>query len=315
MLNIYELQVFLAAAETENFSAAARKLHLTQPAVSLQIQALEKRLQLELFQRTGRHITLTDAGRALVPMARELVNLSAHIEESMIARRGLVTGHLIIGCTTTPGRYILPALVGSFCHTYPDVRVTLEIIKRSDLLQKLERQDINFGIMSGQIQHPDLIYEEFIQDDLVLIVPANHPFADQEVVTPNMLRGQTIIMHAEAAGTRPTMLESLERVGLSLDDLRVTMELGSAEGVIAAVEAGCGIAWVSTVAVQRALELGRIRTVEVGGLHHQRTIYLVSHRQRARSCAHLKFYEFIDSPAGEWILHGLRVRRMEKLAA
>ena len=98
MLNPYELQVFLAAAESESFSAAARKLHLTQPAVSQQIQMLEKRLQLELFQRDGKRLTLTDHGRALVPMARELVNRAVHVEESMAARRGLVTGHLTIGC-------------------------------------------------------------------------------------------------------------------------------------------------------------------------------------------------------------------------
>jgi LysR family transcriptional regulator, low CO2-responsive transcriptional regulator len=306
MLNPYELQVFLAAAEAENFSAAARKLHLTQPAVSQQIQTLEKRLQLELFQRDGRHITLTEAGHALAPMARELVNLSAHIEENMAAWRGVVTGHLIIGCTSTPGKYILPWLVGSFCQNYTQVQITVEIVRRSDLVQKLERQEINFGITSGQLPHPDLAYEEFLQDNLVLIVPAQHPFADQEVISPDMLQGQTVILREEAAGTRLTMLEGLERVGLRLDDLRVAaIELGSAEGVIGAVEAGWGISWVSMVAAQRALELGKIRMIEVEGLDLHRTIYLVSHQQRARTNAHLKFYEFVRSPAVERILRPL----------
>jgi DNA-binding transcriptional LysR family regulator len=242
-----------------------------------------------------------------------LVNLSVNIEESMAARRGVVTGHLVIGCTSTPGKYVLPWLVGAFCQEYPQVQITVEVIRRSDALQKLERQDVSFAIMSGQILHPDLVYQDFIQDDLVLIVPAKHPFANQEVVTPEALRGQAVILREEAAGTRVTMLEGLERIGLSLDDLRVApMELGSAEGVIAAVEAGWGISWVSMVAAQRAFEMGKIRTIEVEGLSLRRTIHLVSHRQHAGTIAQLKFYEFVCSPAGEAILRRLGIGKTKQ---
>jgi len=313
MLSPYELQVFLAAAEAENFSAAARKLHLTQSAVSQQIQALEKRLQLELFQRDGAHITLTEDGRALAPMARELIHHSTKIEETMAARRGLVAGHLTIGCTSTPGKYTLPWLVGSFCDQYPQVQIAVDVIKRADLVRKLEQQEINFGIMSGQIEQPDLIYQEFMLDELVLIVPAGHPFAHQEVITPDRLRGQTIILREEAAGTRVALLEGLERVSLLLDDFHLApIELGAAEGIIAAVEAGWGLSWVSIVAAQRAFETGKIRTVEVEGLSLQRTIYLVSHRQHASSNVHLKFYEFIRSPSGQAILRRLGIRGANK---
>ena len=309
MLNPYELQVFLAAAEAENFSAAARKLHLTQPAVSQQIQALEKRLQLELFQRDGKRIALTEAGQALAPMARELVTLSASIEEAMAARRGLVAGHLTIGCTSTPGKYTLPWLVGSFCEQYPHVQISVEVIKRADLVRKLEAHEISFGIMSGQIEHPDLVYHELMQDDLVLIVPAKHPFAHQEVIAPDQLRGQTLILREEAAGTRVSLLDGLERIGLSLDDFRLSpIELGAAEGIIAAVEAGWGISWVSMVAAQRAFELGKIRILEIEGFALRRTIYLVSHRQRASGNAQLAFYEFIRSPAGQAILRRLGIK-------
>ena len=312
MLTPYELEVFLAAAETENFSAAARKLHLTQPAVSQQIQSLEKRLQLDLFQRDGKRITLTEAGQALVPMARELVNLSARIEEGMAAWRGVVAGHLTIGCTSTPGKYTLAWLVGAFCEQYPQVQVSVEVIKRSDILRKLEQQEINLGIMSGQIEQPDLVYQEFMQDDLVLIVPARHPLADQEVVSLDMLRGQTLILREEAAGTRVTMVEGLERAGLSLDAFHLApIELGAAEGIVSAVEAGWGISWVSMVAAQRAFEMGKIRILEVEGLTLRRMIYLVSHRQRASSNAHLRFYEFVRSPAGQGILRRLGIKGME----
>jgi DNA-binding transcriptional LysR family regulator len=309
MLNPYELQVFLAAAEVESFSAAARRLHLTQSAVSQQIHSLEQQLQVELFHRDGPHIGLTEEGRALVPMAREYVHLSTRIEEDIAARRGMVTGQLTIGCTSTPGKYVLPWLAGSFCQEYPQVRIAVEVIKRADLVQKLEQQAIDLGIMSGKIEHPDLVFDEFMQDDLVLIVPAQHPFARLEVVSPEQIKGQAVILREEAAGTRVALLEGLEQIGTKPGDLEVArIELGAAESIISAVEAGCGISWVSMVAAQRAVEMGKIRLVEVEGLHLCRTIYLVSHRQHASTPAHIKFYEFVRSMTGQAILRRLGVK-------
>jgi len=230
----------------------------------------------------------------------------------MAGWRGVVAGRLVIGCTSTPGKYTLAWLVGAFCEQYPQVQVSVEVIKRADILRKLEQQEINLGIMSGQIEQPDLVYQEFMQDDLVLIVPARHPLADQEVVSLDMLRGQTLILREEAAGTRVTMVEGLERAGLSLDAFHLApIELGAAEGIVSAVEAGWGISWVSMVAAQRAFEMGKIRILEVEGLTLRRMIYLVSHRQRASSNAHLRFYEFVRSPAGQGILRRLGIKGME----
>jgi DNA-binding transcriptional LysR family regulator len=313
MLNPYELQMFLAAAEVESFSAAARRLHLTPSAVSQQIHSLEQQLQVELFHRDGPRISLTEDGRALMPMARECVHLLTRIEESMAARRGMVTGQLTIGCTSTPGKYTLPWLVGSFCQEYPQVKIAVEVIKRADLVQKLEQQAIDFGIMSGRVEHPDLVFDEFMQDDLALIVPVQHPLAHQEVILPEQIKGQTVILREGSAGTRVALMEKLEQTGLRLDDLKVApIELGAAESIIAAVEAGWGISWVSMVAAQRAFEMGKIRLVEVEGLNVRRTIYLVSHRQRASTPAHLKFYEFVSTPAGQSILRRLGIKGSSK---
>ncbi len=301
--------MFLAAAEAESFSAAARRLHLTQSAVSQQIHSLEQQLQVELFHRDGPRISLTEDGRALVPLARQYVHLSTDIQENMAARRGMVTGQLTIGCTSTPGKYTLPWIISAFCHEYPLVRVAVEVIKRADLVLKLEQNAINLGIMSGQVEHPDLVFDGFMQDDLVLIVPAQHPFANLEVISPKDLNGQTVILREEAAGTRVTLLEGLEHIGMRLDDLNVApVELGAAESIISAVEAGCGISWVSMVAAQRAVELGKIRLIEVEGLDLHRTIYMVRHRQHASTQVHLKFHAYVNSPAGQAILGRLGVK-------
>ena len=303
MLNPNELQVFLAAAETRSFSGAARKLYLTQPAVSQQIQALERRLKVELFERKAGRIALTAAGEELLPLARQLVNQALYIQESMAAHRGVVTGRLRIGCTTTPGKYILPWLAGSFCQMYPQVHISIQVIPRSDLVCRLQREEISFGIMSGQIEGADLNYDEVMQDELVLVTPLDHPFAQEGKIALERLKEETIILREEHAGTRVTMLEGLERAGLDLDSLQFApFELGAAEGVIAAVRAGWGISWVSKVAVMCAVEMGKIGIVEVEGLRLQRTIYLVSSRLRIETNAHRKFYEYVLSSEGRSIL-------------
>src|SRR5512141_1879208 len=137
MIEVHELEIFLAAAEEENFSAAARKLHLSQPAISFQIQALEQRLNLQLFQRSGRRIALTEAGRDLLPMAREMVGLSTRIEETMSAQQGIVKGHLNVGCSTSPGKYVLPGLIGAFRSQYPLVQFTVDVMDRQLVEEKL----------------------------------------------------------------------------------------------------------------------------------------------------------------------------------
>src|SRR3990172_1204218 len=130
MVGVRELAVFLAAADQENFSAAARKLHLSQPAISFQIQSLEQQLQVQLFQRVGRRIMLTQAGRDLLPIAHEMIYLSSQIEQMLSERQGLVKGELIIGCSTSPGKYVLPRLLGAFHKRHPEVQSTVEIMDR-----------------------------------------------------------------------------------------------------------------------------------------------------------------------------------------
>lgn len=296
MLSPIELQAFLAAAEAQSFSGAARRLYLTQPAVSRQIQALEKRLRVELFERQGGGIVLTESGRDLLPLARQMVDLALHIEETMAERRGVVSGYLKIGCTTTPGKYILPWLVGAFCKQYPNVKISIEVIRRSDLVPRLQREEINFGAMSGRIDNSDLIYDELMEDELVLVVPAGHPLAAEPHTSKERLCGETIIFREDLAGTRVAMLEGLEKAGLCVDQLKVApIELGAAEGVIAAVEAGCGISWVSRIAASHPAEMGKIGIIEVEGLHFRRMIYLVSHRARIETNAHRKFREYVRS--------------------
>ncbi len=302
MVEVHELQIFAAAAETENFSAAARKLHLSQPAISFQIQALEHRLNVQLFQRIGRRIALTEAGRELLPMAREMINMSSRIEESMCASQGLVKGHVIIGCSTSPGKYILPHLIGAFRKEFPDVQFSVEVMDRQTVEERLLEQKIHIGVLSICSKNKELECWTLLTDELVLIVGAQHPWATRDRIAPAELGTAEWILREGGAATRQLVTSTLAEQGLAADDLHVAMELGSVEAVEAAVEAGHGVSIVSRVAVQRGLELGRIKVVAVDGMTVRREIYLARNRMRACTCAQLKFREFIVSPEGQRVM-------------
>jgi len=302
MIEVHELQVFAAAAEEENFSAAARKLHLSQPAISFQIQALEQRLNVQLFQRVGRRILLTEAGHELLPMAREMIQLSSRIEESMCASQGMVKGHVEIGCSTSPGKYILPRLIGAFRQHYPDVQFSVQVMSRNAVEEKLLTRQIHIGVLGLCSKDKELESWPLLTDELVLIVSVNHPWGTRDHVAPGELGTVDWILREGGAATRQLIIASLAEKGIAADDLRVAMELGSVEAVEAAVEAGHGVSIVSRVAVQRGLELGRIKMIPVQGMSIQREIYLARNRLRACTCAQLKFREFVESPEGRQVI-------------
>ena len=302
MIEVHELQIFAAAAETENFSAAARKLHVSQPAISFQVQALEQRLNVQLFQRIGRRIVLTEAGHDLLPMAREMMNLSSRIEESMCAAQGLVKGHLFIGCSTSPGKYILPHLIGAFRKQYPEVQFSVQVMDRQMVEDKLLEKQIHIGVLSLCSRHKELECWTLLTDELALIVGANHPWATRECVTLAELGSAEWILREGGAATRQLVAATLAEHGLPSDDLHVAMELGSVEAVEAAVEAGHGVSFISRVVARRGLELGRIKIVKVEGMSVQREIYLARNRIRVCTCAQLKFREYIESSEGQQLI-------------
>lgn len=302
MIEVHELRIFVAAAEEENFSAAARKLHLSQPAVSFQIQSLEQHLNVQLFHRDGRHITLTEAGHELLPLAREMINLATRIEETMCAGQGIVKGNVVIGCTTSPGKYVLPYLIGAFRQKYPETHFSVQVMTRLEAEEQLLAKQVHIGVLGLPAKSKDLECFPFFTDELILITPVHHPWAARGSITLKDLYQADWIVREGTAATRQAVSATLNAHGLRVDDLRVVMELGSVEAIEAAVEAGHGVSFVSRVAVRRGLELGKIKAIRVKGLHLQRQIYLARNKLRACTCAQLKFREFIESPEGQKLI-------------
>ena len=255
-----------------------------------------------LFQRTGRRIALTEAGRDLLPMAREMINLSSRIEETMCMQQGVVKGHVPIGCSTSPGKYVLPHLIGAFCKQHPDAQFSVQVMDRQSVEEKLLTKQIHIGVIGLCSKNKQLECWPLFTDELVLIVAANHPWTTRDRVTPADLKTAAWILREGGAATRQLVRAYLAEHGLDDEELHVAMELGSPEAIESAVEAGHGVSFVSRVAVQRGLELGKIKQVQVEGMTVQRQIYLVRNRLRTCTCAQLSFREFVESAQGQQVI-------------
>lgn len=302
MLDVYELNVFLVAAQTENFSEAARQLNLTQPAVSMQIKALERKLGVELFHRAGRSLALSEQGRALTPLARDMINRAIRIEEQIESLKGEVVGHLKIACSTTTGKYFLPHLSARFRARHPAVQMTIYNHSRDRVLADLCEGTVQLAVVSSTPACRDAEYRHFFTDNVVLIVPANHPWATRELIAPEELRKANFIMRDTQSGTREEVEEVLRGVGLSIDDLNVVMEIGNSEAISMAVEEGMGAAFVSRTVARRGIELGKIKEVCVEGVSLSRDVYIAYSRRHPATQAQSEFWNFVQEADNEAML-------------
>ncbi len=298
-MNLPELRVFITAAEELNFSRAAARLHLSQSAVSQNIQSIEKGYGVELFVRHGRSVQLSEVGQAILPMAREVLNAMRLLEDALINVKGEVagelTGELTIGCSTTTGKYILPNLLAAFRRQYPLVRSRVAISARSTVVERLLDQTLAMGMMSRRIDHRDLEYMPLLEDRVILIVPTDHPWANYGRALPADLLDQPFIRREDSSGTREVVNNALKENGVMPDMLNTVLELGNAEAIEMAVEEGIGIAFVSEMVAARGLALGKIKQVEIEGLEIKQRIYMYRHLNMVMTRAESRFWEFMQA--------------------
>lgn len=305
MLELYELNVFLQAAEAQSFTGAAERLHISQPAVSMQIGNLEARLNMTLFDRSSRAIRLTEEGEALLPLAREILNYGTHIEEAMASLHGQLSGHLQIGCSTSGGRYTLPLLIARFRQQYPQVRITVGICTPVGAIEQVCDGRSQLGILSSETGCRDVEYRPFFEDRVVLIAPADHPFAGRASIHPRELVGQPMILREETAGARRVMQAGLLDHDIRVADLDVVMELGSAEAIVTSVEAGIGLAFISRLVARRCLQRGAVVQIPVQGLELKRQLYMIRHSRRAETRVQAAFWDFCHSEQNREFLKGI----------
>ncbi len=293
MLDAHQLNVFVTAAESLNFTETARRLHMSQPSVSQHIQALEQHFGVELFLRTGRRLSLTDAGAILLPLARAFVQQSIQIEEEMASLHGAVVGHLIVGCSTTPGKYLLPHLLTAFHHHHPQVRVTCQVTSQMQVDRLLEEGAVHFALASThltQIHRFETRY--FTSDPVVLIAPHNHPWAERDHIQPADLQQAHFIMREPTSGTYQAVAEVLHAHGLDPAELNTILTLGNSEAIALAVEQGLGVGFVSNIVVEQ-ITPRRVAVIRIAGVEICRDIFIARNTRYPPTRAQLAFWDFI----------------------
>lgn len=261
----FRLRVFRSVAAHLNFSRAAEELFLTQPAVTQQIKALEDELGVPLFDRSGGRITLTPGGKALLPFAEKLKALADEAYAAVTSVAGDGGGHLAIGASQTIGQYLLPNLIAGFLRENPRVSLTATSGNTDAMLDELVERKIQLALIEGPALRKDIHVEAFMEDHMVLVVPASHEWADQEIDI-SALKDAPLLMREFGSGSRRVVEQALLEAGLKKKDLKTRMELDSTEGLLSAVEAGLGVTFVSRWAVRNQLTLGTLRLARVAGL-------------------------------------------------
>jgi LysR family transcriptional regulator, transcriptional activator of the cysJI operon len=274
-LENFRMVVFRAVAQQLSFRKAAEELYLTQPAVSLQIKALEDDLGVQLFDRTGARIMLTDAGSVLLAYATQVSALLAQAERQLRAGSGEHAGHLPLGASTTIAQYVLPALLGDFRREYPRVHLTLISGNTERIVDAIAHQEIALGFIEGPARRREVKTEPFLVDELVLIVPAAHDWAERPSISPAELASVPLLMREHGSGTRRVVELALEQHGVKAASLNIVMELDSSEAIKSAVESGLGVGFVSRWAFAKDVRTGSsFKVVNIDGLSIRRNFLM-----------------------------------------
>lgn len=251
---------------------------LSQPAVTMQVQALESDLGATLFDRRYRKVETTEAGRALLPYARKVL---AELDDARTALEQLsetVSGRLLFAASTTPGQYVLPRLLGGFLRKFPEVGITLRVFDTAEVIEKVESGEAQLGMTGAEVHGARVEYERLGHDDLVMICAPNHALLKRDSVCFADLVEEPFIVRESGSGTRMVFEDAMRHGGIDPAELRVVMELGTNEAIVSAVEGGMGIGVVSTWVAEKALQLGTVARVPEGSFPLVRPLYLVMPR-------------------------------------
>ena len=293
-----QLAALVAVIDRASFSQAADPLGVTQPAVSLAIRSLERRLGATLIDRSGRTVEPTEPGRVVYRHAQRILALEGELARSLSESQPGLGGLLQIGASTGPGERVLPRLLGAFHREHPDVMVSLRVDDTDTIVDRVLDRQLELGVVGAERPHRALLFEPFLRDEVVLLVPFGHPAAGGSV-TLDELRGLPLVVQQEGSGVRAVIERELRAAGIRPRDLDVVAELGLQESAKSAVEGGLGVTFMSRLAVERDVAEGRFGAATVEGLDPRRLFYSVRSASRPPSRLVRSFLEFARGELGD----------------
>lgn len=298
-MDLRRLEVFAKVAELGSFSRAAEVLFLTQPTISEHVRSLEEELGVQLLDRLGRGAMPTPAGRLLLSYAQRLITLAREAQQAIDQFQGRMRGELIVGGSTIPGEYVLPALIGQFKGKYPDISISLRIGSSRQVSEWVEEGGVEIGLVGARPPSRALASRQLMADEMVIVVPADHPWAGRKHVALADVKAEPLIVRERGSGSREALVRALGEAGLDLTAFRVVGEMGSTQAVKQAVRAGVGAAFLSKRAVEDECRAKLLACVKVRDLSVSRFFYFVTHRHRTRSPLAEAFVHFVESQTGE----------------
>ncbi len=298
-MNLDYLRTYLEIVRLGSFSKVAKKLSITQPAVSFQIHKLERDLGVRLLDRRQKTITMTDAGKRFLRFAELVERERASLTHDLEQIREEVTGNIIIAASTIPGEVLLPPILGEFKALHPAISAQVEVSDSMTVISRVQEGADDVGICGTVPEGRDLDYFKMAEDEIVLIVFPEHPFAQRKEISFLELEGEPLILREGTSGTQRSLKSLLARAGLKIDQLSPNLILGTSQAVVSAVEARAGIAFVSNLAIKKSLALGLVNQVAVEGLKLNRDFYCIHRKERVISRLLSEFLAFVQARASQ----------------
>jgi DNA-binding transcriptional LysR family regulator len=286
----HHLLVFVHVADKKNFSRAAEELHITQSAVSLNIKNLEQNYGVKLFDRTNKYVRLTKAGEILYYHAKEILGQYARAKRLIEDLSNTANGPLTIGSGYTFGEYLLPRIISSFKTLYPQIRPKITIKNSNRIAAQILRQELDLGIVEGDIKHSNIVAEPFAQDEMVIIVPTYHKLADKKEVGIEEIASETWIIREIGSGSREVTDRMFSEAGISPDSI---MEFGSSQIIKEAVEAGLGISFISEWVIRKEISFGTLCSLRIKNHSIKRNFSFVTHASQFHTKATDLFLDFL----------------------
>ncbi|CCK78770.1 selenium metabolism-associated LysR family transcriptional regulator [Desulfobacula toluolica] len=295
-MDLWQLHIFVSVVENKSFSKASCAINLSQPTVSSHIKELEDHFKCRLLDRLGKITEPTKAGEILYQYSKKLLTLRDQSEAAMNDFLGRTKGNLFIGGSTIPSCYIIPRLIGPFSKQFPDISIELTAGDTMEIVQKIKKGSIEIGIVGAKIDDPQIKQEKLVADEMKLIVPYNHKWADQTFVDCSNLFEERFIAREKGSGTWQSILKSMDEAGLNSKKLNTSITMGNTVSVIQGILNHVGISILSTIAVQDDINKGRLKALSVKGLDLDRFFYLTLSKKRTLSPICNKFIEFARQP-------------------
>ena len=283
-----QLRILKAISAEGSFKRAADSLYVSQPAISLQVQNLERQLDVPLFDRGGRRAQLTEAGHLLLTYGEKIISLCQETCRAIEDLQNLQGGTLIVGASQTTGTYLLPRMIGMFRKQYPDVAVQLHVHSTRRTAWSVANGQVDLAIVGGEVPvelQESLQVQSYAEDEFALILPVSHPMAESDTIYKEDLYKLQFITLDSQSTIRKVIDQVLTRYDIDTKHLTVEMELNSIEAIKNAVQAGLGAAFVSISAIEKELEMGLLHRAKIDKVEVKRTLWVIVNPNRYRSKA------------------------------